>query len=252
MTKRQKMALVATVLYLTIMTIGMYVMSHESNYKYPDPQMMNILIYFVFFAVASSIVIYWLFFRGTAFKKMKFNLWILEFLIFAVVVVLAQIFLGNYKNADMHLIWIIVATTLMVGIGEEMLFRGLIFTAFKEKYGVYIGILVSAGIFGFLHGTNIVGGAAIGATLFQMLSAGLSGIVAAWVFYKTESLIPTIFYHAIWDMSELLGTVAPVKTVGILSSIQISFETVAAIVIIAYIIKKLKSGERNPKVKLAK
>ncbi len=245
--KRKNMAILGAVIYLTIMTIGMYVMSHVSHYKYPDPHMMNILIYFVFFAVASSIVIYIIYFRGTGFKKIKFNLWIVEFLIFAVLVLLAQSLLGDYKNADMTLIWKIVATTIMVGIGEEMLFRGLIFTAFKEKYGVYIGILVSASIFGFLHITNIVGGAEVGATLFQMLSAGLSGIVAAWVFYKTRSLLPTIFYHGVWDMSGLLGSVVPVKVAEYLSLAQTLFETIAAVVIIVYVIRKLKSGERNPK-----
>ncbi len=245
MTKRQKMAILAAFLYLTIMTIGMFILSNVHHIKYGNPAMMEVLIYFVFFAVLTSIIIYFLFFRGTAFKKIKYNLWILEFGIFAVLVLLAQVFLGDYKSANMKLIWTVVATTIMVGIGEEFLFRGLIFTAFREKHGVFIGILVSSFVFGFLHITNLAGGAEIGSTLFQMVNAGLSGVVSAWVFYKTENLIPAIIYHGIWDMMGLLGTIVTVDAVSYLSMAQTLFETIAAIVIIVYAVKNLRKGYKN-------
>ncbi len=252
MTKRQNMAILAAVLYLTIMTIGMFILSNVYHIKYGNPAMMNVLIYFVFFAVLTSIVIYFLFFRGTAFKKIKLNFWIFEFAIFAILVLLVQVFLGDYKSANMNLIWTVIGTTVMVGIGEEMLFRGLIFTAFREKHGVFIGVLVSSFVFGFLHITNLVGGAEIGPTLFQMVSAGLSGIVSAWVFYKTENLIPTIIYHGVWDMMGLVGTIVVVDIASYLSLAQTLFETIAAIVIIVYMVKNLRKGYKNPEDVTAK
>ncbi len=246
MTKRQKMAMLAAVLYLTIMTIGMFMLSNVYHIKYGNPKMMEVLIYNVFFAVLSSIIIYILYFRGTAFKKPKLNFWILELGIFSMLVLAAQVFLGNYNGADMKLIWTIVATTIMVGIGEEMLFRGLIFTAFKEKHGVFIGILVSSFVFGFLHITNLAGGAELGATLFQMLNAGLSGVISAWIFYKTKNLIPSMIFHGIWDMMGLVGTVVTVNVASYLSLAQTLFETIAAIVIIVYMVKNLKKGYKSP------
>lgn len=257
MTKRIKLSIVAAVLYLAIMVTGMFRLTNVHHIKYGDPIMMEYLIGYVFFAVLTSIVIYLLFFRGTGFKKIKFNYWIVEFAVFVVLILLAQIFLGNYKHANMHLVWTIVATTVMVGIGEEMLFRGLVYTAFKEKYGVFVGVLVSAFIFGFLHITNIAGGQSVKSTLLQMLSAGLSGIVGAWVFYKTENLIPTMIYHAVWDMMGLLGLVVSVDMTSYISLVQNVFEIIAAIVIIIYIVKNLLKGYKSPedippKVKLQK
>ncbi len=246
MTKRQKMAIWATVLYLSIMTTGMLILKNVYHINYGAPKMMEVLIYFVFFAVLTSVIIYFKDFRGTAFKKVKWNWWLLEFGLFTVAVLAAQVFLGNYKNADMTLIWTVVATTVIVGIGEEMLFRGLIYTAYKEKHGVFVGILVSSFVFGFLHITNLAGGAELGATLFQMLNAGLSGVVSAWVFYKTENLVPTIIYHGIWDMMGLVGTIVTVDVATYLSLVQTVFETASGIVILVYAIINLRKGYKNP------
>ncbi len=121
-----------------------------------------------------------------------------------------------------------------------MLFRGLIFTAFREKRGVYVAVLISASIFGFMHITNLLGGAKIGATLIQMLSAGVSGIICAWVFYKTQNIIPAMIFHWIWDMFLLLGMYVPVKQTQILQLGQNLFEQIAGVVLILICIRAIR------------
>ncbi len=249
MTIKEKMAILAVVVYLSIMTTGMAVMHFCYGITYPDPKMLEVLVYFQIFATLSACFFYRKFFRGTGFKKPVWNIYIVEFLIVALTMGFLQITTGDYTHTDMKLLWTIVGTMLLVGIGEEMLFRGILFTAFRERQGVYKAILISAGVFGFLHSTNLVGGEAFGATVLQVFSAAVAGVLNAWVFYKTKNLIPTMLYHWCFDMFILLGMIAPANTETV-SGIQSILTTGAALVILGFIayrlVKKMPAPEDKP------
>ncbi|PID27819.1 MAG: hypothetical protein CR982_04970 [Candidatus Cloacimonadota bacterium] len=242
LSKREKMALLATLFYTIIMSAGMYITKHIYNIDYGTPKMVTILIYFLPFAVGSSLIMYYLFFRGTAFKKPKMNWWLLEIAVAGVVVVFLQFYFGDYRGKDMALIWTIIGSTFMVGIGEEMLFFGLIFTAFREKRGLYVGILISASVFGFLHCTNMFAGAGLVSTLIQMVSAGVGGVVSAWIFYKTENLIPTMISHWFWDMVVLIDMDVPVSQVLNIGVLQSLFIAIAGILLIVISIRGVRKA----------
>ncbi len=245
LTKREKMAVLATFIYMLIMSTGMYVLKHVYHIDYGQPQMVTVLNYFLPFAVGSSLIIYFLFFRGTAFKKPQFNWWLAELFVASVLLAAFQFGFGDYSGKDMALIWAIIGSTFMVGIGEEMLFRGIIFTAFREKRGIYIGVLMSAFIFGFLHCTNLFAGATLGHTLLQMVSASLSGIVFAWVFYKTQNIIPAMICHWFWDMCLLIGLYVPISQAQYMGLAQNLFETVAGIVLLIIIVRHIRTKHVN-------
>ncbi len=245
LSKSEKMSLLATLFYMVIMSAGMYTLKHIYNIDYGTPQMVTILNYFLPFAVGSSLIMYFLFFRGTAFKKPKMNWWLLEIAVAGAVVAFLQFYFGDYSGKDMALIWAIIGSTFMVGIGEEMLFRGLIFTAFRENRGLYVGILISASVFGFLHCTNMFAGAELGSTLMQMVSAGISGVVSAWIFYKTENVIPTMVCHWFWDMSLLIGMYVPVSQAQNVGVIQNLFITIAGIVLIVICIRGIRKMKKQ-------
>ncbi len=240
LTKKEKMALIATGIYMAIMMVGMYVMKHIVDIDYSKPQMVTVLVYFMPLSMGAALLFYYKFFRGTAFSKPKINLWIIELLLAAAALAFLQIYFGNYQGKDMTLVWTIVGTTFMVGIGEEMLFRGIIFNAFKESRGIYPAILISASIFGFLHITNLLGGATFAFTLKQMISAGITGGVFAWVFYKTKNIIPTMLFHWVWDMFIIMGLYVPVKQTEMLLMGQNIFEMVAGIVLIVICIRGIR------------
>lgn len=245
LTKKEQLALLAVGVYMIIMMVGMYTMKHIYHIDYSKPQMVLVLVYFMPFSMLSALIFYYKFFRGTAFKKIKINPWIIEFFIAGLILACLQMYFGNYQDKDMMLIWTIIATTFMVGIGEEMLFRGIVFNAFREKRGVYMAILISASIFGVLHITNLLGGASLWHTLAQVFSAGISGIVFAWVFYKTQNIIPTMMYHWVWDMFLILGLYIPVSQTQYVLMIQNIFEQVAGIVLIVVCIRVIRSAKKN-------
>lgn len=79
-----------------------------------------------------------------------------------------------------------LAVVLIVLIGpitEELFFRGVVLRGFLKRYTITKAILLSALLFTVSH------------NIFQFISAFLIGILLAWWFVKTRSLVPCIFGH---------------------------------------------------------
>lgn len=83
--------------------------------------------------------------------------------------------------------WLGIITIALLGpLLEELLFRGAVTRILLQKYSPVKAILLSALIFGLFHINPA-----------QVVSAGLMGIVLAWIYYKTSSLIPCILIHVL-------------------------------------------------------
>lgn len=83
--------------------------------------------------------------------------------------------------------WIGIIAIAVVGpILEELLFRGAVTKALLRKYSPTKAILLSAFIFGIVHFNPA-----------QVVGAGIIGLLLAWIYYKTASLIPCILIHII-------------------------------------------------------
>ena len=78
----------------------------------------------------------------------------------------------------------ILAIAIIGPVLEELLFRGAITKALLQQYSPTKAILLSALLFGVFHINPA-----------QILPAFLIGILLAWTYYKTGSLIPCIFMH---------------------------------------------------------
>lgn len=87
---------------------------------------------------------------------------------------------------------------VLAGLGEEMLFRGIIQFAVTlevgDPHGVWAGLLVSAALFGLLH--------AITPTYAAM--AGLIGIYFGWIWLVSGNLLTPIIAHSVYDFLALL------------------------------------------------
>lgn len=78
----------------------------------------------------------------------------------------------------------ILAIAITGPVLEEVLFRGAITKALLQQYSPTKAILISALIFGIFHINPA-----------QILPAFLIGLLFAWTYYKTSSLIPCILMH---------------------------------------------------------
>lgn len=82
---------------------------------------------------------------------------------------------------------IFIVTVIIAPIVEEMFFRSFLYQAFRKQYGVALGILISALLFGLFH-----------FSFLEVLPVFIvMGIFLGYVFEKFHSVYPAIMLHAL-------------------------------------------------------
>jgi membrane protease YdiL (CAAX protease family) len=71
-------------------------------------------------------------------------------------------------------------------VAEEIFFRGFVYQAFRNSYGVWPGAILSGLVFGVIH-----------FEFFKLVQLAALGVILALLFEKTHSLWPPIMLHAI-------------------------------------------------------
>jgi uncharacterized protein len=96
---------------------------------------------------------------------------------------------SGLEDADTDLGLALATGLLLIGIApvaEEVFFRGFLYQAFRNSYGVLAGALLSGLIFGAVHGE-----------FFKLVQLAVLGVILALLFEKTRSLWPPIILHAV-------------------------------------------------------
>jgi len=99
----------------------------------------------------------------------------------------------------------------LIGLVEEVFFRGLILQALAAK-GLWRSAILSGVIFGAMHLLNLLFGADLTATLFQASYAVALGFAFAAVTLRTCVLWPLIVIHALTDFTGFISANEPVTT----------------------------------------
>jgi membrane protease YdiL (CAAX protease family) len=81
---------------------------------------------------------------------------------------------------------IIVRATLLAAVGEELLFRGVLYTWLRQRLSAGVAIPISAAAFALIHGFPPI-----------LPLAFVIGIGFAWVRERSGSIVPTIAAHAL-------------------------------------------------------
>ena len=90
-----------------------------------------------------------------------------------------------------------LVSALSAAVFEELLLRAVLFRILEEVGGTTIAVILSAVIFGALHGTNP------GATLFSGLAIAIeAGILLALAFALTRNLWLAVGIHMGWNFTE--------------------------------------------------
>ncbi len=83
--------------------------------------------------------------------------------------------------------WGYVAVGILAPLAEEIVFRGAILRtllAMMSKKYHWVAIMISAALFGLMHGN-----------LAQFVNALLIGLLLGWMYYRTKSIVPGILMH---------------------------------------------------------
>jgi membrane protease YdiL (CAAX protease family) len=109
--------------------------------------------------------------------------------------VLDDTFIPMFRQCRMIELFIIA---LLAGLGEEMLFRGILQTWVADKvggpYGIGVGLCVSAAVFGLLHSVT---------PTYALLAAGI-GLYLGVIWLATGNLLVPITSHALYDFLALM------------------------------------------------
>ena len=80
----------------------------------------------------------------------------------------------------------LISALIMAPVVEELIFRALMFPRLRRGMGTFFAVLITAGLFGFVHGH-----------LVSFVYASVLGVVMTWLMIKNnESVIPSILCHA--------------------------------------------------------
>ena len=142
------------------------------------------------------------------------------FLLLPVVLLSLIPLINGIKIKSISTIFIILATAILIGVVEEFLFRGVIFSALEES-GAVNAILISSIIFALTHFLNLVYGADLLDTVVQVVFAFGFGLVMSVVRSKTKLLLPLILTHALWDFISDISNTNFTGTIDTIHSISL-------------------------------
>ena len=93
-----------------------------------------------------------------------------------------------------------VLSMLLVGLVEELIFRGFLFRALLERDPAPVAITISAVTFGIGHIVNLLAGQGGMESLIQVIFAIAWGFIFTFMYYKSGSLWVCIVVHGLVDV----------------------------------------------------
>ena len=148
--------------------------------------------------------------RATKFGLGRAALWCLPCLLVAIVNFPFSALIGGEANVDHPaLLPLFILSCALIGITEELLFRGLLHDSLKHAFmkyrcGYILAVLLSSAIFGLWHLVNLFFGAGVGATLLQVGYTFLLGTMFAVTLDKTRNIWFCVFLHTLFDIGGTL------------------------------------------------
>ncbi len=92
--------------------------------------------------------------------------------------------------------WLVVLLAVIVPLGEELYFRGIVYGGLRARYSLGWGLMGSTLFFGVVHRQVI-----------HFLPIALLGLALALVYERTRSLLPAIAVHAVNNVISVLARV---------------------------------------------
>jgi uncharacterized protein len=91
-------------------------------------------------------------------------------------------------------LWQLALISLIAGVGEELMFRGILQPVLIGALGIAPGLILASAIFGLLHAV----------TVSYAVLATLVGMYLGWLALATNNLLPPIIAHGLYDFVALL------------------------------------------------
>lgn len=90
--------------------------------------------------------------------------------------------------------YVVVGVVLFAPLGEEMLFRGVLFQALRQRLGLWPGAGISGLVFGLAHGIGESGPIPVAVIVTTLL-----GVLLALLFHRRGTLVAPVLTHAAFN-----------------------------------------------------
>jgi membrane protease YdiL (CAAX protease family) len=101
---------------------------------------------------------------------------------------------------------ILIINTLIIGISEELMFRGILFHGASSSFGIWRAVWITSIIFSVVHVTNGFITENFVASIMQAFFAFVLGFHLAALRVRLGTIIPCVIIHWIWDFLAYLST----------------------------------------------
>lgn len=201
-----KIAVLAAFLYTAVMGVAMVYMKAFRGITYGEPEMMT--VFWIVLLGLNLLNVFWVT-RYFGWQAIGFRpihrqqlLWFLP----SIVVLIAMWVVSGFSQTSLSAAqWQLFAvagfTTLFVGIGEEIMYRGIVLHAFLATDRVRWAMLVSAIAFSLLHSVNVFGGMPLLGVPTQLIMTFLWGLFFSPLMLKLNNIVPLIIFHWLWDFA---------------------------------------------------
>jgi membrane protease YdiL (CAAX protease family) len=113
---------------------------------------------------------------------------------------------------DRGLIILVLVGTLLVGIGEETAYRGVVLNSLAARMSLPWAVVVSSVLFGLMHSVNVLL-QPVGSTIGQVVTTSLIGLFLGFTYVISGgNLVLVVVLHWLWDFGLIAAeeTLAPV------------------------------------------
>ncbi|MBM4072750.1 MAG: CPBP family intramembrane metalloprotease [Planctomycetes bacterium] len=149
--------------------------------------------------------------------------------------------LQAFRDARNQHLPILLLAVVFQAIAEEWFFRGYLFAALRSNSGPWLTIGGSALLFGFFHLVSAGG--------LAFLSSTILGAILGWIAWRTSSVVPGMFLHAIHNV--ILGGVLTGVNTGVQDLLPWTWVALGAVVVAAGIaLVQLGSTPRSAEAEL--
>lgn len=218
-------------LYIALMGISNLIVSKYFHASYGTPQYVEKMLPFI--AVLAAFACF-CFFRKRAElplswpEKPRYAVYLLLFL-----PLVAMTLFFVFKNGRMDRAFLIpLAVTLLVGLGEELMFRRLLFVGLLGEMEFRRALLFSSIVFSLLHSVNVFAGFPFSQMLLQLVTTFLAGLYYALMYYYTKNIGIIIIGHGLWDYLLLGGATKTVPAIGVAMTVMTALELLVTIFVL--------------------
>lgn len=109
---------------------------------------------------------------------------------------------GGTSGTDFGLLAAVFVGTMLVGLGEEAAYRGLVLNGLGQVVRTPVAVLVSSVLFGLLHSVNVLADVPVASMVVQVILTTFVGLALGWIYiFSNRNLVLVAVLHGLWDFA---------------------------------------------------